>query len=68
MGSRQANTALDLLAKYQGHRSTQQRAGQRPEAARWVRVQAGAVLPLGRGGSRLTVNSLRGEGYHQENS
>lgn len=33
-----------------------------------MRTQVGAVVPGGRGGGRLTMNSLREEGHHQGSS
>ena len=33
-----------------------------------MRTQVGAVVPGGRGGGRLTMNSLRGEGHRQGSS
>ena len=67
-GSRQANTARGLLAKYQGHSSPWQGAAWRPEGATWPRTQVGAAVPGGRGGGGLTMNSLRGEGHRQGSS
>lgn len=49
-----ANPALDLLTQCQGHRATQSKG------------PGGAVCPLGRGGGRVTENSLYGEGPTRE--